>query len=162
MKSKKMSYSAIQIHTSKVLAFYKINHQSYLVREQFSTRLVTAISGPLKTITIFIKLIDLANRCGIMYKGVPIAHGFRKFFTTQVIKPKVNPEIRKMLLGHKIGLTSCYYRSAIDGMYEEYTKALDYLIVNPANRLQRRDENLTIKKSRLYRIEEKLLKMNKC
>jgi len=162
MKSKKMSYSAIQIHTSKILAFYKINHQSYLVREQFSTRLMTAISRPLRKLIIIIKLIDLANRSGTMYKGVPIAHGFRKFFTTQVIKPKVNPEIRKMLLGHKIGLTSCYYRSAIDGKYEEYTKALDYLIVNPANRLQRRDENLTIKKSRLDRIEEKLLKMNKC
>ena len=125
MKSKKMSYSAIQIHTSKGLAFYKINNQSYSVREQFSTRLVTAISRPLKTITIITKLIDLAYRCGIMCKGVPIKHGFRKFFTTQVIKPKVNPEIRKMLLGHKIGLTSCYYRSAIDGMYEEYSKALE-------------------------------------
>jgi hypothetical protein len=97
-----------------------------------------------------------------MYKGVPIAHGFRKFFTTQAIKSKVNPEIRKMLLGHKIGLTSCYYRPAVEGMYEEYTKALDYLIINTADRLQRRDENLTIEKSRLDRIEEKLLKINKC
>ena len=50
MKSKKMSYSAIQIYTSKVLAFYKINHQSYLAIEQFSARLMTAISRPLKTI----------------------------------------------------------------------------------------------------------------
>jgi hypothetical protein len=45
----------------------------------------------LKTITILSKLIDLANRCGIRHKGVPIDHGFRKFFTTQLINSKVNP-----------------------------------------------------------------------
>ena len=35
-------------------------------------------------------------------------HGFRKFVTTQLFNSKVNPEIREMLLGHKIGLASAY------------------------------------------------------
>jgi integrase len=48
-----------------------------------------------------------------------IAHGFRKFFTTQLINSKVNPEIKEMLLGHKIGLGSCYYKPTVEEMYEE-------------------------------------------
>lgn len=46
-------------------------------------------------------------------KEVPKSHGFRKFFTTQLVNSKVNPEIREMLLGHKIGLASCYYKPTI-------------------------------------------------
>lgn len=70
----------------------------------------------IKTITIISKLLDLANRCGIRNSTVPIAHGFRKFFTTQLINSKVNPEIREMLFGHKIGLASYYYRPSVDEM----------------------------------------------
>ena len=66
-------------------------------------------------------------------------------------------EAVELFLGQKIGLTSCYYRLGVEGMYEKYTKALHYLIINTANTLQRRDENLTIEKTRLDRIEEKLL-----
>ena len=54
-----------------------------------------------------------------------IAHGFRKFFTTQLVHSKVNAEIREMLLGHKIGLASCYYRPTVEEMYGEYEKAID-------------------------------------
>jgi integrase len=52
-------------------------------------------------------------------------HGFRKFFTTQLINSKVNPEIREMLLGHKIGFASCYYRPSVEEMLAEYEKAID-------------------------------------
>jgi integrase len=137
----------------------KINDESFLVREQFNRRLMTAKPRPLKTITILSKLIDLANICGIRHQGVPIAHGFRKFFTTQLINARINPEIREMLLGHKIGLASCYYRPTEDEMYAEYEKAIDNLTIDPANRLQRKIETLRIEKSRLDRIEEKMLKM---
>jgi hypothetical protein len=33
---------------------------------------------------------------------------FVKFTTTQLVNSQVNPEIREMLLGHKIGLASAY------------------------------------------------------
>ena len=35
-------------------------------------------------------------------KQIPVMHGFRKFFTKQLVDSKLNPEIREMLLGHKI------------------------------------------------------------
>jgi hypothetical protein len=66
-----------------------------------------------------------------------------------------------MLLGHKIGLASAYYRPTEQEMYVEYQKAVDNLTIDPANRLQRRIETLTIEKSRLDRIEEKMLKMER-
>jgi hypothetical protein len=84
-----------------------------------------------------------------------IAHGFRKFFTTQLVNSKVNAEIREMLLGHKIGLASCYYRPSVEEMYEEYEKAIDNLTIDPSNRLQRKVETLTIEKSRLDILEAK-------
>jgi len=64
-----------------------------------------------------------------------------------------------MLLGHKIGLASVYYKPTEQEMLEEYEKAIDNLTINPANRLQRKIETLTIEKTRLDRIEEKMLKM---
>jgi site-specific recombinase XerC len=80
------------------------------------------------------------------------AHGFRKFFTTQLIQSKVNPEIREMLLGHKIGLASCYYRPTEREMYAEYEKAIDNLTIDPANRLQRKVTELQIKQDRMDRV----------
>ena len=44
-------------------------------------------------------------------------------------------------------------------MFTEYEKAVDNLTIDPANRLQRKIETLTIEKSRLDRIEEKMLRM---
>jgi integrase len=147
----------------------KLTDSSYLIREQFDIRDQIAIRSP-KQVThklIQWKLMSLAEKCGIRKRGsdkssrqdIMIAHGFRKFFTTQLVNSKINPEIREMLLGHKIGLTSCYYKPSIDEMYSEYEKGIDNLTINPANRLQRKIETLTIEKSRLDRIEEKMLKM---
>lgn len=64
-----------------------------------------------------------------------------------------------MLLGHKIGLAAAYYRPVFEEMQKEYGKAIDNLTIDPANRLQRKIETLTIEKSRLHRIEEKMKKM---
>ncbi len=64
-----------------------------------------------------------------------------------------------MLLGHKIGLAGAYYRPTERDFMDEYNKAIDNLTIDPANRLQRKIETLTIEKSRLDRIEEKMLKM---
>jgi hypothetical protein len=47
-------------------------------------------------------------------------------------------------------------------MYVEYSKATDNLTIDPANILQRKIETLTIEKSRLDRIEEKMLKREQC
>ncbi len=65
--------------------------------------------------------IDHVNQC--KKEEVPLLHGFRKFFATQLANSGVNPEIREMLLDHKIGLARAYYRPAVEKMYEGYRKA---------------------------------------
>jgi hypothetical protein len=46
-------------------------------------------------------------------------------------------------------------------LQQEYEKAIDNLTIDPANRLQRKVETLTIEKSRLDKIEEKMRKIEK-
>jgi integrase/recombinase XerD len=82
-------------------------------------------------------------------KQVQRLHGFRKFFTTQLVHSKVNPEIRELLLGHKIGLASAYYRPTEDEMLAEYEKAIDALTINPENRLKCRVNELTEKQDEI-------------
>lgn len=137
----------------------KLNKNSYLIREQFDIKDPFQIGRP-RPLTVRMvksKVIDIHKRIG-MPKEVAITHGFRKFFTTQLINSKVNPEIREMLLGHKIGLASCYYRPTEEEMFSEYEKAIDNLTIDPANRLKRKVEVLTLEKSKvdlaLMQIEE--------
>ena len=137
----------------------KINDNSFLIREQFNTRIINAKPKHTTINLLHYKLYDLLKRAGIEKRDVAVAHGFRKFFTTQLIQSKVNPEIREMLPGHKIGLASAYYRPTEQEMFVEYEKAEDNLTIDPANRLRRKIETLTIEKSRLDRIEEKMVKM---
>jgi len=159
----------------------KLGTNSLLIREQFDIRNQTAIRKPTMTSpdSLAFKLADLARRSGIRSKEkmnmedgqrfqggsrrkeVPLAHGFRKFFTTQLINAKVNPEIRELLLGHKIGMASCYYRPTEQEMYAEYEKAIDNLTINEENRLKRKVEKLEIEKNRMDRMESQIAEMQK-
>lgn len=89
-------------------------------------------------------------------KEIARAHGFRKFFTTQLVNSKVNPEIREMLLGHSIGLAGAYYKPTEDEMLEEYMKGVDNLTINPENRLKRRVEKLEVEKTQFERLAAKI------
>jgi hypothetical protein len=46
-------------------------------------------------------------------------------------------------------------------LQEEYEKAIDNLTIDPANRLQRKVETLTIEKSRVDKLEEKIRRIEK-
>lgn len=150
----------------------KITGDSYLLVKQFNVNLTIEGSRgkPFGKLSLPIILEDYIRNCGLREidhnnphkrKEVPALHGFRKFFTTQLINSKVNAEIREMLLGHKIGLASCYYRPTEEEMLQEYEKAIDNLTIDPANRLQRKVEKLEIEKSQMDRIELKLQLLEK-
>jgi integrase len=147
----------------------KLSPDSPLFRKQFDMNDLEQIrkeSEPIKLNTLN-KLLDLhLQRCGLRTvdhveskrKEIARAHGFRKFFTTQLVNARINPEIREMLLGHKIGLSSAYYRPTENDILVEYEKAIDVLTIDPANRLRKKVETLTIEKSKvdlaLSQIEE--------
>ena len=102
-----------------------VKPDSPLIRKQFDINNLDQIrkrSEPIALNTLNVVLDHHLQRCGLRTvnhvesenngnrKSVGRAHGFHKFFTTQLVNSRVNPEIREMLLGHKIGLSSAYYR----------------------------------------------------
>ena len=126
----------------------KLDEDSFLIRDQFDITDLEQIRNKSKGITLnTIKVLvntiliksgvkSVDQTPGYSRKEVSKSHGFRKFFTTQVVNSEVNPEIREMLLGHKIGLASCYYRPTQEKMYQEYQKAFNNLTINEENRLK--------------------------
>jgi hypothetical protein len=141
----------------------KIDHDSFLIREQFNVRDQFAVRKPtqVRSHSLAWKLMDLSERCGkrvreelveggktppMIRKEVAIAHGFRKFFTTQLVNSKVYPEIREMLLEQNIGLASAYYKPSEDERLQEYMKAVNNLTTNEENRQRKRVEVLEVEK----------------
>ena len=77
-----------------------------------------------------------------------LAHGFRKFFNTQLVTARINPLIKELLMGHlHVGLESSYYRPQEEDIQTEYEKAIDALTIDPANRLRKKVEKLEIERT---------------
>jgi integrase len=140
----------------------KLDKDSFLIRDQFDITdleqirnkskglTVGSLEGILGTVLLKAGLRSVDHTYKWTRKEIPRAHGFRKFFTTQLINAEVNPEIREMLLGHKIGLTGCYYRPTENKLYSEYQKAIDSLTINQENKLKRElAQKIQIEKSQI-------------
>lgn len=145
----------------------KLHKDSFLIRDQFDITDLEQIRNKSKGITLnTIKVlvntilirsgVKSVNRTpGYSRKEVSRSHGFRKFFTTQLVNSEVNPEIREMLLGHKIGLASCYYRPTQEKMYQEYQKAFDSLTINEENRLKLElEQRVQIEKTQIEKLKQ--------
>jgi hypothetical protein len=99
---------------------------------------------------------------GTIRKDIPIAHGFRKFFTSQLVEADLKTELRWLLEGHNLkGNDSNYVKVSEKRLQEDYKKAIDKLTIDPANRLQRTVEILKIEKSRIDMLEAKIQKLEK-
>ena len=108
-------------------------------------------------------LEDIIERAGlrtIQHKGGPgggsatyikdfmLAHGFRKFFNTQLVTARINPHIKELLMGHlHVGLESSYYRPQEEDIQAEFEKAVDLLTVDPASRLRKKVEKLEVERT---------------
>ncbi len=133
----------------------QITHDSYLLVQKFTKNTIQK-GEPFKGKSLRVTLQNCISNTGLRdinqinphkRKQIPVLHGFRKFFTKQLVDSKLNPEIREMLLGHKIGLASAYYKPTQEEMLNEYLKAVNLLTINEENRLRKKVETLTIEKS---------------
>jgi integrase len=99
---------------------------------------------------------------GRVRKPVSRFNGFRKFFNTNLVRAKVNPAVKEMLMGHSlpIRLDVNYYRPGQDEILQEYLKAVDLLTINEENRLKREVFELRQKSDRFETIEEKIHKLS--
>lgn len=70
-------------------------------------------------------------------KEIMRCHGFRKFFTNQLIKAELQTEQRWLLEGHALkGNDSSYVRISDKQLLESYMKAVNALTINEENRLK--------------------------
>jgi integrase len=80
---------------------------------------------------------------------VMASHGFRKFCITQMVKAKLEYNVREFISGHRrtTGLDRHYDRTSEDDRLQEYLKAMDLLTINDENRLRRQvqEQDHTIK-----------------
>lgn len=158
----------------------KLTQDSFLIREQFDIRDPFAISRcrQVRSNTVTKKLIDLAERSVIrerevlvegsgkkrseIRKDVPIAHGFRKYFTTQLVEADLKTELRWSLEGHNLkGNDPSYVRTTEKRLQQEYEKAINLLTVNEENRLKMKVEILKIEKSRIDKLEAKIQRLER-
>ena len=157
--------------------YEKIGPGSPLIREQFDRYNPDKARNPkylsLGALVFLLRelLIAAGNRTvehttetktsGRIKKEVRASHGFRKFVTTNMIRAKVNPEAREMLLGHSIGLSDCYYRPDANETLTEYLKAVDLLTINEENRLKRKVEELSSETDQIKIMREQITQLQK-
>jgi integrase/recombinase XerD len=141
-----------------------IHKDSYLIREYFDVRdpLKVKRARAVTLDSLHWKLITMARRCHIrkvehqtegikiasMRKDVAIAHGYRKFFSTQLVDADVKTELRWLMEGHDLkGNDRSYVKPTEQKLYEEYQKAIDNLTINEENRLRKKVKTLEVEKS---------------
>jgi integrase len=130
-------------------------------RQRIKGITLIALNNAFENLRIRIGLSERDHVNPFNRKAIARYHGFRKFFTTQLVNSKVNPEIREMLLGHKIGLASAYYRPSEEEILTEYEKAIDALTINPENRLKRRVEKLEVERSQFDQLAAKIASLER-
>ena len=150
-----------------------IGPNSPLIREQFDRDNPDTRHVSLDTLVFLIREMLVAagiqkvehltetNAVGRHRKEVMTSHGFRKFATTNMIRAKVNPEAREMLLRHSIGLSDSYYRPDANEILTEYLKAVDLLTINEENRLKRKVEKLSSEADQIKIMREQIAQLQK-
>lgn len=155
-----------------------ITEKSPVIREQYDKRSDFSARHPRPTtrgaITALLKdILELAglrarikrteSQNAIYKKDVMLAHGFRKFFNTRLVKCRINPLIKELLMGHRVGLEESYYRPQEEDVQEEYMKAVNELTIDPVNKLklelvQEKEKNTETSRilARLIKLEEEI------
>ena len=141
---------------------------SPVIREQYDKRSDFAARHPKPTTKSAIThlLVEILECTGLratpQEHEVKLAHGFRKFFNTQLVSTRINPLIKELLMGHlHIGLESSYYRPQSEDIQMEYEKAIDALTIDPANRLLKKVEKLEVEKSQFDRFAAEIREIKK-
>ena len=136
----------------------KMTPESYLIRDRFDDYDFKVNSRGVSKHTIREIIAKLLVKSGTRLVGqVALTHGFRKFFTTQLVKADVNvkTELRWMLEGHRLKANDpAYVKTTEKDLLEEYQKAIDNLTINEEFRLLKKVETLKIEKSQLELIAQ--------
>jgi integrase len=143
-----------------------ITPESYLIRDHFDDYAPLSVKQKARPITkhtireIIAKLLVKSGTRQV--REVHLTHGFRKFFTNQLFEADLKTEYRWSLEGHKLKGNDPYYiRISEKLLLEQYRKGSNNLTINEENRLKMKVQTLTIEKSRVDKLEEKIRRIEK-
>jgi integrase len=143
-----------------------ITPESYLIRDHFDDYAPLSVKQKARPITkhtireIIAKLLVKSGTRQV--REVHLTHGFRKFFTNQLFEADLMTEYRWSLEGHKLKGNDPYYiRISEKLLLEQYRKGSNNLTINEENRLKMKVQTLTIEKSRVDKLEEKIRRIEK-
>lgn len=114
-----------------------IADNSPLIREEFNPQNKEMVENPrhLSSHGVIKLLDDLLKYAGLGDINVPRAHGFRKYYVTEMGKVKMNVEIREMLIGHSLGrVKDAYSRYSDEDKLDEYLTHMDNVTINLENK----------------------------
>lgn len=147
----------------------KITDDSFLVVKKFNVN--TKLTKGIQFSEAGIKSVleEIIRNCGLRQvnhtnqfkrQSVPMLHGFRKYFCSQLVEANLKTELRWLLEGHNLkGNDGSYVKPSQKRLQEEYEKAIDALTIDPANRLKKQIKTLQISVSRLDKLEQSLHKL---
>ena len=146
-----------------------ITKESYLIRNDFDYFLKDMSKNPKAVTSTNLNALfrALLIKTGLRAQNEPVYarhetmmfHGFRKFFSNQVMESGVNTEHRWLLEGHALkGNDSSYVRISEKQLLEQYVKAINNLTISNEERLKVKVEKMQIDQSQLESLRAEFLK----
>ena len=133
-----------------------ITEESYLIRKEFDSEDILQVKNecePVATSTIRNVISKRMIKAGLRKlehdvdkthrKQIPIDHGFRMFFCSQLVNADLNTEKRYLLEGHSLLNNDKSYVRVKEELHDEYIKAIPFLTIDPKNKLEKEVKKLT-------------------
>lgn len=154
----------------------RIDNNSPLFRKEFNRRddidIANAVSITKATINhIVVELLDksavrpkqrmipeeLQKGLNTKRTEIQMNHAFRKFTISNMIRARLEPNARRLLVGQELeGMDSHYDRREQSELLEEYCKGIDYLTIDPTFRLTQEVQTLRVEKSKVDKLEQRM------
>jgi site-specific recombinase XerD len=158
----------------------RITENSPLFRKEFSRRddIDIANAESITKASINHIVVELLDRSAVRPRGrmipeelqrglntkrteIQMNHAFRKFTISNMIRARLEPNARRLLVGQELeGMDSHYDRREQAELLEEYCKAADYLTIDPTFRMSQEIQTLRVEKSRIDKLEENIKKFD--
>jgi hypothetical protein len=124
-------------------------------------------------------VVELLDRSGVRPRGrmtpdeiqrgintkrteIQMNHAFRKFTISNMIRARLEPNARRLLVGQELeGMDSHYDRREQSELLEEYCKAIDYLTIDPTFRMSQEIQTLKVEKSEMEMLKQKMAEYDK-
>jgi integrase len=153
----------------------KLKPESPLIRKEFDRLDPLSVScpRPIQARSYDGRMQEMLDQAGVTIvepkiegkkryrKEVSRTTGFRKAVNTTMVRCKVDPLIKEMLLGHHTGLEENYYRPEEQDLLNEYLKCVDMLTVNNEFRLRREVQTLKQEVTRFDKMQKQIEELNR-